>query len=538
MATSLPVLGLNPVQAPNPLATLATLSQLHSTQVENLLRQQQIQQSQAQMSDIQAQAQQRQRDLADQNTLKDALKDPSNAQAFGSGNLDFLNGKVSPTFQINTQKALAEAHAQAATASGTDIANNQKWADQMIDAATGLKQMIDNDPAAISGYQAMIQELRSEGNKLADKAPDKITTSDEFDQAMTSLHVYAGIQQKAAALKEAQQKPVTAAAEAGKANAEAGKANADAANANADAAMSTFKLGLMKGATDPAALSSGIDALIDPAKYPQANKDAKAAAAVEARSGDPAKIADAVKSIYDEQVGKPAGAAATVAAETPAKVAQQAAMLPGEVKKAAATASAAAYAEIAPAVKKQAALAAASPEMFSGIADPSSRRAAQADYQKLTEDYLDKAQAAQQMKDFIAAAQSGNKAAPGLLGITELRTIVNRINGRELDAISKGAGSVVDRVQGWFNGHVDGQPVPPDIMKGMNEIADIQARAARGIYENKVTALGATYGGNVKPVPPPVSSAAKPVANKAEFDALPSGALYVDPADHKTYRKP
>ena len=228
MATSLPVLGLNPVQAPNTLATLATLSQLHSTQVENLLRQQQIQQSQAQMSDIQAEAQKRQRDLADQNTLKDALKDPSNAQAFGSGKLDFLNGKVSPTFQISTQKALADAHAQAATASGTDIANNQKWADQMIESATGLKQMIDRDPNAISGYQPMIQELRSEGNKLADKAPDKITTPDEFDQAMTSLHVYAGIQQKAAALKEAQQKPLLASAQASEATQRAAQAEQEA----------------------------------------------------------------------------------------------------------------------------------------------------------------------------------------------------------------------------------------------------------------------------------------------------------------------
>ena len=214
-----------------------------------------------------------------------------------------------------------------------------------------------------------------------------------------------------------------------------------------------------------------------------------------------------------------ATAAAHAAALSPATTAQK-------IREAVGVESATAPIKVATEVAKQKALAASSPEMFAGITDPVSRRAAQTDYQKLTQDYYEKAQTGQQLKDFIAAAQSGNKAAPGLIPLSELRTVVNRVNRQELEAVS-GGGSTLDKVQGWFQGKTEGQPIPPDILAGIGQIADIESRNARSSYENKVGALGSTYGGGVRPAPPPQSAAAPA--------ALPNGGG--KPIDKATAQK-
>jgi len=73
---------------------------------ENQLRQQQIQTSAAQQADIQAQAQERQRDVADSKYLQNKLYDPDFQKAFGTGDTDaitkHLAGQVQPKTLTNT----------------------------------------------------------------------------------------------------------------------------------------------------------------------------------------------------------------------------------------------------------------------------------------------------------------------------------------------------------------------------------------------------------------------------------------------------
>lgn len=483
----------------SPIQTIGALQQIKSAQIENALRQQQMQTNAAMQQNVQAEADQRNRDLADQNTVQDLQKDPSVNARLHTGDFSDLNGKVQPktldAFRKQQQDYMAGLQTQ--TVNTTKIRTEALG--EIANTVAGLKTLTDGQGkpdlarinAALPGAMQALKAngvLRNAG--IQSDPPLSISNADDLDMWASQVGAALAAHEKVLADKKTTQEIDTSAATAGK----------DTAAANLD----NFKLSLMKGLTGPNVAAS-VDSLIDRTKYPQANADAHAAAQLAANSGDPAKVTEAVQKIYDEQVGSVQKATALI----PSKVAEQKALIPGEVSKAAQIESAKVPIEISKAVKTQAALAANSPEMFAGINDPASRRTAQADYQKQTEAYLDKAQSAQQLKDFIGAAQSGNKAAPGLIPLSELRSVVNRVNRSELDAVSKGAGSVVDKVQGWFNGATEGQPVPPDILQGMGKIADIENSNSRSVYVNKVNALGATYGGHVKPVDVPGTTPAK-----------------------------
>ncbi len=229
-----------------------------------------------------------------------------------------------------------------------------------------------------------------------------------------------------------------------------------------------------------------MDALIDPAKYPQANADAKAAAVVAAKSGDPAKVTDAVKSIYDEQVGRPAGAVATVKAETPAKVAQQAAMLPGEVKKASAEASATEPIRARANADAQAYLMKQVGGPLADILDPQERARVGSDYIKANDAYAEKAADAQRLKDFVAAARSGNQSAAGLMTISELRSVVNRVNTTELQ--QAGGGSLIRSITNKLDKAGSGVP-SEDTLKELEAVADLNDKTAQGAFAQKVRGL-------------------------------------------------
>lgn len=291
---------------------------------------------------------------------------------------------------------------------------------------------------------------------------------------------------------ETKQKAATGAATATKDIAQAGEADLNRQIAE-------FKFNLMRSAT-PETLATSVDSIIDPAKYPDQNKDAKASAALALRTtGDPAKAADAV-----QEVARGIRQVTTQDALIPGEVRKAAqvatAVAPIEVGKAVATASAVAPIHVQEEAAKQVAMAANSPEAFGSIVNPRERTQAQQNYERDSKDYADKVSAARQLKDFVAAAESGNKAAPGLIPLAELRQIVSRVNQAELRMAGSGAGSVMDKVQGWLGGHVEGQPIPPDVLKGIKEISSLQARAARSNYATKVAITNKTFGSKVQPI--------------------------------------
>lgn len=240
-----------------------------------------------------------------------------------------------------------------------------------------------------------------------------------------------------------------------------------------------FKFNLMR---NPGSVDSSVDSIIDPVKYPDQNKIAKAEAAAALKAtGDPKDAAEVVRRVADgildvkkEDLMRPGKVQTAV--ETAKATA------PIEVGKAVQTAYATIGAKVKEQVDAQKALALNAPGSFSGIIEPSARHAAEQEYDKATDAYHDKAMAAQNVKSLIDAALSGNKAAPALIPIAELRTFVGRVNRSELQGIS-GAGSSLDKLQGWLEGKTEGQPIPPDILKATAQIADIQQKDASQRYD-------------------------------------------------------
>lgn len=197
----------------------------------------------------------------------------------------------------------------------------------------------------------------------------------------------------------------------------------------------------------------------------------------------------------------------------------------GKAAEAAATARATAPIEIQKAVDTQIAIAKNSPDALAGVADPRARSSAIAGYEKDSKEYADKVTAAEQLRQFVDAAQSGNKAAPGLIPLAEVRQLVNRVNRTELEAAGPGAGSALDKVEGWISGKTEGQPIPPDVLKGIREIGDMQAKSARRNYENKVKITNAATGAKLQPVDLSPSAASQMVRARD-----PQGVLHEAPA--------
>ena len=100
----------------------------------------------------------------------------------------------------------------------------------------------------------------------------------------------------------------------------------------------------------------------------------------------------------------------------------------------------------------------------------------------------------------MTAAQSGNKAAPGLIPIAEVRQLVNRLNRHELQSVSSSAGSAYDRLQGFLGKYTEGQPIPPQVLSDTKAISQIMQQAARRTYEYKVQLNRQIYGSKAQPV--------------------------------------
>jgi hypothetical protein len=204
------------------------------------------------------------------------------------------------------------------------------------------------------------------------------------------------------------------------------------------------------------------------------------------------------------QSGNPEAAAHIVAAAaghaSQISMASNPAVREGKVAEALAVKRAVLPLEVQGEVNKQLALARISPDAFAPVQDRASRQAAITNYEKDSKEYADKVGAAQQLQDFVAAAQSGNKAAPGLIPITAVRGLVNRVNRQELESVSGSAGSILDRIEGKIGSLKEGQPIPPDVLKDLSSIGKTMASAARRAYEYKVQVTNKTYGSKATPI--------------------------------------
>ena len=478
----------------SPMQTMGGLMQLRGQMADQSLREAQMSEVRQRQQNEKLRGDQLNLELKDANNFAEIQKDPSLMRQFAeTGDVSMFHQKgISPAFIDKLVEGRGKRITGIQTQTVTGQAIKKNATEQMIATGDGIMApMAGGEPVDIatanSRYQGALPRLKELALLRGDdpaKLPGSITSLEQIRGVMSGLNLEAGLFDAELKRNEQQEKTKKATIEAEKGQ---------------------FELDLMKGAAN-----GGQDAAI--MKRFGANTEAAQAAMDAYRQNLPAGLAaaiQAVNKIYDERIG----GAARIVSETPAKVAEQAALLPGEVKKA----TSVAYALIAPHIKQavdtQLELAKRSGEAFASVTDPTERHRAEAAMEKSSLEYADKVSESRTLTSLIDAAQKGNKAAPAVIGLQELRGFVNRVNTTELKAVGSQAGSLKDQVEGWLRGKTEGQPIPPEILKATRELANLQEKAARSNYENKILITNTTYGSKVKPIDLPGGSVA-PIALK------------------------
>jgi hypothetical protein len=166
-------------------------------------------------------------------------------------------------------------------------------------------------------------------------------------------------------------------------------------------------------------------------------------------------------------------------------------------------------------------------------------------YTKAGEEYATAVHASEEMNSLIGLARGGNKLAYAYAPTTGVLTINSangskRVNLNEINAYG-GAGSDSDKLQAFFGKHLTGESIDASILGNMQQVHSALLGNAKDLYARKVQVVNGAYGSKFTPVQfdgAAGGGAAVPhVTSKAQFDALPSGAVYTED-DGKQYRKP
>jgi hypothetical protein len=141
------------------------------------------------------------------------------------------------------------------------------------------------------------------------------------------------------------------------------------------------------------------------------------------------------------------------------------------------------------------------------------------------------------LRETIQAAKDGNVVAGQLQSLlTTMATLkaegFNRINTAEINATGD-AGSMFQRVEGWFSHATAGQPIPASVQKDMANYADILEKAAYKKYQSGFQTTTKRYGlSDEQPLPPPASVTAQPPPGVTTPSA---GGFDVTAPNGKTY---
>ncbi len=292
-------------------------------------------------------------------------------------------------------------------------------------------------------------------------------------------------------------------------NAASSKLNADTAASRqtieapgqkADADRKVFELKLLQGADN----GGGEQAIFN--RF-SANPPALAKALLAWRQNLPAGVAKAteeVNKVYDNEIG----AASKIAAETGPKVAQEKALVPVKAAQAGAEAAATEPIRARANADAQAYLMKQVGGPLQNVMDPGERSRISSEYLKANDVYAEKAADAERLKQFVAAARSGNQSAAGLMTISELRSVVNRVNTKELQ--QAGGGSIVRTITNGLDKAGSGIP-SEDTLKELEKVADLNEKTAAGGFAQKVR--------GIKAVSPKANLSETPIAAPAAVDS-------------------
>ena len=527
------------VQAPqlaSPISTIGSLMQLRGGMADLALKQQQTQQSIANTRDIEQQTALRQRQVADSNTLQDAMKDPDAAGKLAAGDYSPVQGKVSPAFLQTIEKARLENVEKRATLSEAQLKLNDsmhtelgKSLDGVLHTARGGDDSKPADPALLDQlWQGARQHLVTDAGYKPDTLPQHIQSEAEANQVAALNNASQSLNGAALTRKGELQKIAASGAEQTKNEADAALAAAKTPGATAESQMAQRKADLQKQAVDqfqanPQAGGAVIDSVLPASLDKTSNTAYHAAYQAAMQNGGP----DAAQKVIE-------AAASHAALISPEHVKQ-------EVGKAVSVAQATAPIEISKAIQVEKAKAA----MAGGIGqivDPQQRNEASRTLDAADKEAIDKIAAANSLKNTVNLALAGNKVAPNLETIEELRSIVNRVNGQELKSVGS-SGDAYDKVKGFLESWTAGQPIPDNIQKDFLAVADAQQKVAQTKHSTAYATVGQRFG--VKDLQAPdiagiyEKASGNPTTPKSqsEYNALPAGSKFMKPGDQTVYTK-
>ncbi len=498
-------------EVPSAMQSVAGLMGLRDQVSQIALRQQQAELARQTAAENEATAQQKNRDLSDQNTLQAFEKDPEAYADIHSGDparlAKRLGGQVQPKTLEAVQKYVNGQIEAKATLDKSTLANQSEAHKEIARSVDSLDQMrkadgsLDLDrinqqlPNLIGALGPQLNVLKLDPSQV----PTAIHSEEELNQIKGRIAGLGALQDAALARKGEQAK--------------AAQAEGAAAKDKAEADLNAYRLTLLKGnPVDDAKSATLMDQLFAGKPDLRSKADAIYAAGKAAKPLEPGAGIDAVKAFYDEQIGKPAGAAATIAAETPGKVAQQAALLPGDVKKAAAEARATEPIRARANADAQAYLMKQTGGPLADILDPAERSKVGTEYLRANDAYAEKKADADRLKQFVAAARSGNQSAAGLMTISELRSVVNRVNTTELQ--QAGGGAVIRRIENGLDKAGEGVP-SEDTLKELEAVADLNDKTAQGAFGQKVRGIKVlSPKAKLSETPIGAAAAPKPIALK------------------------
>ena len=182
------------VQTPppvSPLQTIGSLMQMRDTASQIALRNAQTQQAAAQTGDIQAQAQQRQRDLQSWNDLRELLKDPQVQKTLGSGDYTpVYNAGVTPNV---ADQFIKNHQSMMQTAQVLQKGKADFYASGRQQLAAGLEGLDSkDDTAAAEQYAGLRQTLAAEHPELSQRLPN-IAAGPNFRSQISDLAAGNGI---------------------------------------------------------------------------------------------------------------------------------------------------------------------------------------------------------------------------------------------------------------------------------------------------------------------------------------------------------
>lgn len=451
-------------QAPqNPLDQYSKVLALKNALAQQSLipGQQQLQQQQIQGGALENQ--QRQMLLSDQQKFSKVLSDPEVAGDFGKALPRLGAAGVSANMILSATKAYQE--------NQSAIANTRKAqseADEANNRVNESQQSLVSDMLQGLGPQATAAQLQAHANLLKTISPN---LAPKIDPLLTQM---LNAQDPDAFARQTVQSATGAKGQA--TAADTAEKAAGAAQKQAEAArLKKFNDLLDQGAKPPTGVHP-VDAIFNGIKV------------------DPAVI-QSYKAAYDNALptsaenpfgGKNDILKAASAHAASASAANDPNLIAGAAKKAAAEANATEPIKAKANADAQAYLMKQVGGPLQNVMDPAERARVSADYLKANDAYAEKAADAQRLKDFIAAAKTGNQSAAGLLTTAELRTIVNRVNSVELN--NAGGGSIVRRITNGLDKAGTGIP-SADTLKDIEQVANLSESSARGGFAQKVRGI-------------------------------------------------